>query len=344
MRPSEPFAADRGSGSQHRTAWWSCRQKPRWSGSRSATTTPGSGPAPGDASRSSPPTTAPGSARGPEISALPRLLAVSPDGARLAMGRWDRQVHVLDRRTGAPLTPQMDHQARGSVTHGRFSADGSRLVTMSHEQVRVWSGISGQLLAPPFAHDVRVNDAAIDPAGSRVAISTYPRRDGMAGVPSLIHIWSLAPDTRPTDIVRLTAQLASGRRVDDAGGFVPLTHNQFRLAWEALEARRPPGEMETTAELWHRQQAASGDAFGRKFHARQVVRHRRSNGGTPCSTRAGRRSSMIGATSTTAGGTCWKTRSPARLRRLPSLKALCLRARSPPARRSRSSGGPVGCA
>lgn len=208
----------------------------------------------------------------PIDSPFPNLLAVSEDGAKIATGKWGRQAQVIDRRTGRPLTPQMDHQLRGSVASARFSADGHRLLTVSEEQVRVWSTTTGHLLAPPFFHDVRVNDAVLDASGSRVVISTYPVRDGSAGKPSTIQFWSLAPDSRPLHALRLEVEVASARHIDGVGGMVPLSHDQYRSRWEALSAsRRTPATHAADVDLWHQQQAASGDEFGRRFHADQLA-------------------------------------------------------------------------
>jgi len=204
-------------------------------------------------------------------SPFSRLLAVSRDGSRIATGKWERQAQVIDRRTGNPLTPQMDHQLRGSIDRGCFSSDGSRLLTISREQVRVWSTRTGHLLAPPFVHDVRVNDALLDASGSRVVISTYPRRDGRAGYPSTIQFWSLEPDTRDVETLQLEAEVASARHIDDAGGLVPLSGDQYRLRCETLSATGSTATLDADIDLWHQQQAASGDEFGRRFHAAQLM-------------------------------------------------------------------------
>jgi tetratricopeptide (TPR) repeat protein len=166
----------------------------------------------------------------------------------------------------------MDHQMRGSVESACFSADGRRLLTVSREQVRVWSSESGRLLAPPFVHDVRVNRAVLDASGSRVVISTYPKRDGTAGSPSTIQFWSLMPDPRPVDTLRLEAEVASGRFVDAAGGMMPLSQAQYRARWEALSAGRQASAVdEADVDLWHLQQAAGGDGFKRRFHADRLA-------------------------------------------------------------------------
>jgi hypothetical protein len=185
----------------------------------------------------------------------------------------------------------MDHQLRGSVESARFSADGHRLLTVSEEQVRVWSTRTGHLLAPPFVHDVRVNEAVLDASGSRVVISTYPIRDGSAGNPSKLQFWSLAPDTRPLDTLRLEVEVTSARHIDDAGGIVPLSHDQYRSRWEALSTgRRTPATRAADVDLWHQQQAAGGDDFGRHFHAdqlAQLVGHRVSSESSYFVSRAG---------------------------------------------------------
>jgi WD40 repeat protein len=205
-------------------------------------------------------------------SPFPGLLAVTADGERIATGNGERQVQVVDRRPGRPLTPQMDHQVRSRVESACFSADGRHLLTVSREQVRVWSAATGRLLAPPFVHDVRVNRAVLDASGSRVVISTYPERSGEAGLPSAIQFWSLVPDARPIETLLLEAEVASTRHIDDAGGLVPLSEAQYRARWEALSASRQSiATDEADVDLWHLQQAAAGDGFGRRFHAGRLA-------------------------------------------------------------------------
>ena len=54
-----------------------------------------------------------------------------------------------------------------------------------------------------------------------------------------IRTWEVTPDPRPAaDLVRL-AELLSARRLDDAGGTVPLTPEEWAERWEDLAKRYP---------------------------------------------------------------------------------------------------------
>jgi WD40 repeat protein len=206
-------------------------------------------------------------------SPLHRFATLSPDGQRMLVGRWERQAQIIDRKTGEPIAPQMDHDERAKVDGAKFSKNGKVILTVSREKVRAWSADSGELLAPPFVHDVRVNDASISPSGDLVAISIYPNRDGYAGYPSTIYLWSLEADPRPANTIRLAAQVNSSHHVDAAGGFLPLTRDEFREKWAAFEAKvAVEEESSALLDLWHRQQAHQGDDFGKRFHLEQILR------------------------------------------------------------------------
>jgi WD40 repeat protein/tetratricopeptide (TPR) repeat protein len=205
-------------------------------------------------------------------TSLKELKAVSREGKSLAVSGANGQGQLIDRKTGLPLTPQMDHDERTFLDKGRFSADGSRLLTVSREKVRVWSAESGSLLAPPFTYDVRVDDAALDSTGRRIAISYYPKRDGSAGSPSVMHVWSLEPDDRPAEILRSEAEANAKYHIDSAGGFVPLGSAEFYRIWgEYAKSSGDERDELSSLQMWHRQQSAQGDDFGRRFHATRIV-------------------------------------------------------------------------
>ena len=50
-----------------------------------------------------------------------------------------------------------------------------------------------------------------------------------------------SPDTRPFEDFVLISQLLALRKLDAAGGFVSLTHDEARDAWQKLKQKYPDG-------------------------------------------------------------------------------------------------------
>ena len=145
-------------------------------------------------------------------------LAFSPDSRRLAVGGDGRVAHILDAGTGKELARCRGHTSK--ILSITFRADGSRLLTASHDgTVRQWDTQSGREVAPPYdRHRAEVAAAVFSPDGQRVA---------SAGADHTIRLWQAA-DRRDQVVLRghsgvVTALAFSedGRRLASAGFFQP---------------------------------------------------------------------------------------------------------------------------
>jgi WD40 repeat protein/Flp pilus assembly protein TadD len=59
------------------------------------------------------------------------------------------------------------------VSYAAFSHDGNRVLTVSENQVRVWSVLTGLPLCPPLKHSERINRAVLSPDGRLVVIASH---------------------------------------------------------------------------------------------------------------------------------------------------------------------------
>ena len=132
-----------------------------------------------------------------------------------------------------------------------FSRDGRRLATASEDgTARVWDAATGEPVTPLLPH----GGARQEPSSSayhsevpQVSFSPDGRRLITVGR-SAAQNWDLRPDVRPAeDLVRL-AVLLSGHRVDNSGGYVPVSKEVLVDAWKTLQAKYP-GEFTTPAEV-----------------------------------------------------------------------------------------------
>jgi WD40 repeat protein len=95
-------------------------------------------------------------------------VAISPDGAMLASGGFDRTVKIWNMHTGRERASLTGH--KGWVAAVAFSPDGSLLATGSHDQlIKLWDAATGQELAILGAHSGAVYTLAFSPDGSRLA-------------------------------------------------------------------------------------------------------------------------------------------------------------------------------
>jgi WD40 repeat protein/serine/threonine protein kinase len=72
----------------------------------------------------------------------PHTLAFSPDSRRLALGRGDGVLVILDAQNGQLLETLTGH--KGSVDAVAYSPDGQRLVSRSKDGIRIWDVKSGK--------------------------------------------------------------------------------------------------------------------------------------------------------------------------------------------------------
>jgi WD40 repeat protein len=115
-----------------------------------------------------------------------RPLAFSPDSKRLAVGMRDGSVRLWDIPSGKVSGTVQGH--RSLPVNGRFSPDGTRLVTAGlypDREPRLWDLTTGQLIAELHGHQDELRSVAFSPDGSRIASTAMDKTarlwDGTSG-------------------------------------------------------------------------------------------------------------------------------------------------------------------
>jgi WD40 repeat protein len=158
--------------------------------------------------------------------------AFSPGGQSLATASSDRTARLWDLATGEPLGPPLKHG--GYVHRASFSPDGRRLLTAAADQARIWDVVTGEPLSVPLRHQEELTFAAWSPDGRRIVT---------AGRDDAARIWDMPPaNDRPVAELQQLANLLAGRRIDAAGGFVPLDADAVRTLWQSSQQATHPTE------------------------------------------------------------------------------------------------------
>jgi WD40 repeat protein len=185
----------------------------------------------------------------------------SPDSRWVVTACGDRIARVWDVATGRPVS-LMQHQEY--LSHVAFSPDSRRVLTINRSgKVQVWEAATGQPITPPLLHPDGFIMYASFSLDGRWLLTTSGR---------ITRLWDLSPDSRPTaDLIR-RAQLFRTRRIDQAGGFEPLTFAEFQDAWQTLRTKYPQDFTVTPDQVrdWHRREA---EACVREKNAAAAVFH-----------------------------------------------------------------------
>jgi len=150
-----------------------------------------------------------------------------PTGQRVVTSSDDNTARVWEAATGKPLIPPLRHG--GSVSRAAWGPHGHRLLTCSEDNTaRVWDARTGEPLTPPLPHGAGVADAQFNPDGSRVITASADRT---------ARLWNFPPDPRPIEDLENLASLLGGGTIDATGGFVPLTPEALRAAWQSVRGK-----------------------------------------------------------------------------------------------------------
>jgi WD40 repeat protein/ribosomal protein S27E len=189
------------------------------------------------------------------------MVDFSSDGRRVVTASLDGSARVWDPDTGQATIPPIRQEGL-DVVCATFSGDGELLLTASERiafaptrwrnrdgMARVWDVATGEPLMPPLDHRGRVRFAAFSPDATRIATVSYDHTAAL---------WQVAADNRPVEDLRQFAQLLSGHRLDEAGGFVPLAADAMQKTWDALRSKYPESFVRSSADvlLWQQLQAA----------------------------------------------------------------------------------------
>jgi WD40 repeat protein len=112
-----------------------------------------------------------------------RVLAVSPDGTKLAGGDKDGHVKIWNSADGKELFKLEGH--RGPITGLTFSGNGQLLVSCGDDKtLRFWNPANGQSLGVVGAHPAAVRGLAVSPNNNAVY---------SAGADGTLKFWALPP-------------------------------------------------------------------------------------------------------------------------------------------------------
>jgi len=217
---------------------------------------------------------------GPWVApAIPRKIAFSPDGRRLAISTASRGtenfVQVRDAVTGAPVGRTIIQ--RNVVRDFEYSRDGRRIATASEDDTaRVWDAETGEAISPWIPHRYYPRQAHFSSDGWRLATVSQPDEvriwNASTGEPITAPLnfshddgdfriqfspdgrrllfttgsdraWIFEPQPAAASLeeLKLRAAALSCTRVDPVAGLVPLDGPNVNAAWKQLQDfRRKP--------------------------------------------------------------------------------------------------------
>lgn len=205
----------------------------------------------------------------PRVRSETGLAVFSSDGKRV-LRATETAVRVYDTKTNQPVGGTLPH--KNKVTAAAFSADGRRVLTVSHQpngdemegHVRVWETATGQLLGEPLVHPRSVLEARFHPDGRRVLTACQDgkarlwdvEKSSLVGEP-MVHEKDLNRALFVPDGKRLlTVDVEGGIRLWDAdkaeavgptwGHRKPVNH----LAFSANGQRLVTASDDGTARVW----------------------------------------------------------------------------------------------
>jgi eukaryotic-like serine/threonine-protein kinase len=183
--------------------------------------------------------------------------AFSPDDAIVATGGEDNIARLWRTSDGTPAAPGLRHA--GIVNVLTFAPDGRTLISGSHDwRTRLWDTARGELMAPSL-DTPHVEAIVISPAGTHFVAGISGRR------PFIVPI---AAETLPLPVWARFAECATGCRLTEAAGYVPLSARELAERFESLRAEHPTRfTWPSDSGDWHHFHAKRAEALGQRFTA-----------------------------------------------------------------------------
>jgi WD40 repeat protein len=155
--------------------------------------------------------------------------AFSPAGDRFVTAAWGGIVRIWDATTGQAVSPEilLDSRIAPDV---RWSSDGRYVITNGG---RLWSSVTALPVSWPSTWAL---EAATLGAKGEVVAGFW--RNEVKTVPA-VRVYKLVPDPRPADDLCMLAELLSAQRLDDVGGRIRLTEDEWQERWNILRSKYP---------------------------------------------------------------------------------------------------------
>jgi WD40 repeat protein len=148
--------------------------------------------------------------------------------ALMREARSQAPVELSPHRSGVELVPALAKFAAavagaGNVTHTTFAKEARVAITVNARgEALLWEVGTGLPLSAPLDPEQRATCVAVSPDG---ALALVGSNDGA------VRLFSLTPDGRPLEELKMIAEALSCHLVDDALGLYPLSAPDWRAAW-----------------------------------------------------------------------------------------------------------------
>ncbi len=181
---------------------------------------------------------------GPRVTGLdvrgdPEPISDEDETRRLRVDRDSVRVHAT--ASGVPLAPPMRHPRE--VELAAFGDGKTRIVSATRRNVRIWEAATADPITPWLRHDRPLASVRLAEDGARLVT-----RDDIG----IEREFEFAPEARSVGELAVAAKILAASEIDSAGGFVRLSPEATRRAWERLLARGQPAlPTELAIGHWH---------------------------------------------------------------------------------------------